>query len=300
VLGLAGLDPGCGRFDFAERSGLDAAVGDGAVDVTVDALGTCNRAAPFGVPVAITELNDPTQSDGTLRLLPDELSGYFWSHRGSSATAVVYLATRADFATPWSITPLQGLALTGNQLDPTISSDGSLLVLRRNAPGDDLFEAARVSPDTFAAATAISTLDTGATEVQPFLQVGGNELYFSSSRTGSGDIYRSTRTGMAFSAPTQVSELSTAFDEGDPVITPDGLTIYFRSDRPNPGGPAGYNIYTATRATIADPFGAASLVPSVNSDADDGPSWISLDGCRLYISSARAGTNDIYVSTRGT
>jgi hypothetical protein len=31
---------------------------------------------------------------------------------------------------------------------------------------------------------------------------------------------------------------------------------------------------------------------------DEGPSWISPDGCRMYISSNRAGNNDIYVAAR--
>jgi len=269
----------------------------GTLDAAPDALGTCNRAAPFGTPIAIAELNDPTKGDGTLRLLPDELSGYFWSFRAGS-NAQLYLATRPDLATPFAVTPVQGLALAGSALDPTISADGTLLVFRHNTPGDDLYEATRISPDTFNPAAAIANVDTGATEVQPFLQLGSAELYFSSDRTGNGDIYRSTQIGTAFGAPALVSELASTSDDGDPVIAPDGLTIYFRSSRA--AAPLGYNIYVATRATTGGTFGSAQLVPNVNSDSDDGPSWISPDGCRLYISSARAGTNDIYVSTRGS
>lgn len=281
----------CGRIHFAERQNPDD-----ARDAAVDALGTCDVAAPFGVPVPIAELNDPTHNDGTLRLLADELSGYFWSFRGGTSSAL-YLATRADLASPFSITPVQGLGLAGNLLDPTISSDGTLLVFRRSMPGDDLYEATRVAPETFTAGTAIASLDTGDTEVQPFMPLSGDVLVFSSSRTGGGDLYTSTRTGTAFSAPTQITELATTADEGDPVLSPDGLTLYFRSNRP--AAQAGYNIFVATRPTTADPFGPPDLVPNVSSDADDGPSWISPDGCRLYLSSDRAGTNDIYVSTRG-
>jgi len=297
-LACAGLDPGCGRLGFTERSGLDAGGLDAAMsDGAPDALDICDSEAPFGTPVAIAELNDPTHNDGTLRLLPDELSGYFWTFRGS-ANAQIYLATRPDLATPFSITPVQGLALAGSALDPSISADGTFLVFRHNSPGDDLYETTRAgSPDTFGPAAAIANLDTGATEVQPFLQLGGAELYFSSDRTGNGDIYRATEIGTAFGTPALVPELASTSDDGDPVIAPDGLTIYFRSSRP--ATPLGYNIYVATRTTTAGSFGSAQLVPNVNSDSDDGPSWISPDGCRLYISSARAGTNDIYVSTRG-
>jgi len=40
------------------------------------------------------------------------------------------------------------------------------------------------------------------------------------------------------------------------------------------------------------------LVENVNSAGDDGPSWLSPDGCRMYISSDRAGTNDVFVAQR--
>lgn len=290
---------GCGRIHFAERQELDAALdasGEAAFDGGGDASGTCDVSAPFGVPVAIAELDDPTSDDGTLRLLPDERSGYFWSFR-ASANAGLYLATRPDLATPFSITPVQGLGLAGNLLDPAVSADGALLVFRHSMPGDDLYEATRVAPDTFTTATAIASLNTSSTEVQPFLPLTDDVLVFSSSRSGGGDLYTATRTGTAFSAPVAIAELSTTSDEGDPVLAADGLTLYFRSDRPAASG--GYNIFVATRPTTGDLFGAPQLVPNVNSDADEGPSWISPDGCRLYLSSARAGTNDIYVSTRG-
>ena len=107
----------------------------------------------------------------------------------------------------------------------------------------------------------------------------------------------SKRNGTSFSSPMLVGGIASASDEGDPVVTPDGLTIYFRSNRAAPLG--GYNIYVATRVDVTDPFSDVQLVPNVNTDADEGPSWISPDDCRLYLSSDVAGSNDIYVATRG-
>ena len=81
------------------------------------------------------------------------------------------------------------------------------------------------------------------------------------------------------------------------MVSPDGLTIYFRSDRT--GEPfAGFNIFVATRPSIGGTFGPASIVPNINTNDDDGPSWLSADGCRLYISSYVGGNNDIFVATR--
>lgn len=119
-----------------------------------------------------------------------------------------------------------------------------------------------------------------------------------SCRTGNEDLYRSIRTGTSFSAPVLVAELSTQSSQGDPVITADGLTLYFRSDRP--AGFASFNIYVAMRPTLGDPFGPAVLALNVNGPGAEGASWSSPDGCRLYLTSDRAGTNDIYVATRGS
>lgn len=258
--------------------------------------GSCDLAAPFGTPVLIAELSDSVQPDGTLRLLPDELTGYFWSRR-SAGMSQIYVVSRPDLASPFTLELVTGVGGGANQVDPSISDDGSVMVLRQSGPGDDLYVATRVTVDTFTGTTAISSLNTASAEAQCFLPIGRDEIYFESTRTGAGDIYMATRTGTTFSPPTALMSLATPYDEGDPVVTADGLTIYFRSDRPAAFG--GYNIYTATRTDLGDTFGPATLVPNVNTSADDGPSWISPDGCRLYISSDAAGTNDVYVASRG-
>ncbi len=82
------------------------------------------------------------------------------------------------------------------------------------------------------------------------------------------------------------------------MLSEDGRTLYFRSDRPSAMG--GFNVFVATRPTIAAAFGAPVFVPNVNAAGDDGPSFISPDGCRIYLSSDRLGNNDIFVATRGT
>lgn len=287
----------CGRLEFEPTFLGDHDAGiDGAVVPAVDSGMACDPTAPFGSPTRIAELSSATEPDGTLRLMPDELSGYFW--RGTPPAQDIFLAERPDVASPFTVVIIQGLnSDASNDLDPTISSDGQVMVFRRNGPGDDLYLSTATSPSTFTAATALTGLNSASADAQGFMPIGRDELYFQSRRTGAGDIYMATRNGTTFVGPSLVAGVNTADEEGDPVITPDGLTIYFRSDRPSAAG--GFNIYTATRATPTGTFGPATLVPNVNTDDDDGPSWISLDGCRLYISSNAAGTNDVYVATRG-
>ena len=288
---------GCGRVAFDPTS--DATTGELARDAVPSPDGSqiaCDPTAPFGAPVAIAELNTPNQRDGTLRLLPDELSGYFWSYRNGGQADVFY-AQRAELQSPFTVSAVTGVNTSTNEIDPAISADGTLLLYRTNSPGDDLWMATATSPTTFTGATPIVALNSTSSDAQPYFQPGGNEVIFTSSRGGNGDLYRTIRTGTMFSPPARIAELATTFEEGDPVLSADGKTIYFRSTRPAPL--LDYNIYVATRASTADPFGAATLVPNVSSDREDGPSALSADGCRLYLSSDRAGTNDIYVATRG-
>lgn len=207
--------------------------------------------------------------------------------RGLAAAAV----------TPFTLEPVQGVNTASNELDPTLSSDGTVLVFRRNTPGDELWVATRSTPTTFTGAAALSILNTTSTEAQGFMPIGSDQLYFQSKRTMAGDIYTSTRTGTSFTTPILITELQTVNEEGDPAVTPDGLTIYFRSDRAAPF--AGFNIFSATRSTPTGTFGPVTLVPNINTSGNEGPSWISPDGCRLYLSSSAAGTNDVYVATRG-
>lgn len=285
------MSAGCGRVAFERIAPTDPA------DAAVDADSGCDLGAPFGTPKPIVELDDAALDDGTLRLMPDEQSGYFW-RRDVSNLANLYFAERTSLSTPFSFRPVQGVSSSFSTLDPTLTSDGTILVFRRSGPGNDLFVATRAgAPDSFTNVSGIAAINTAADETQSFMPLDRDELYFQSLRSGGGDIYVSTRVGTTFSAPTLVAGIASSDDDGDPVVTPDGLTIYFRSNRPAVIG--GYNIYVATRATTADPFGNAQLVPNVNTASDEGASWISPDGCRLYVSSDVAGSNDIYVSTRG-
>jgi hypothetical protein len=289
---------GCGRFGFDDAlRGADGGDGDAPPGDGTDAAGTvCVPGAPFGTPVPISELNT-TSPDGTLRLAPDELSGYFWSR--STGLSRIYYASRPALDQPFTVTQVTGLNTTNNDLDPTLATDRSILVFRHNIPGDELWTARRVDAVTFASPLAMANLNLASVEAQPYLQESGAELVFSSDRNGGNfDIWHSTRTGTTFATPIRMLELDASSAEGDPVMSTDGLTIYFRSDRPSPIG--GFDIYVATRTSTGVTFGAPTLVPNVNSTADDGPSYISTNGCRLYLSSDRNGNNDIFVATRGT
>lgn len=278
VLGAAS----CGRIDFDPRP--------------ADAPTRCDIGSPFGTPVLVAGL-DTAGIDVTLRLLPDELSGVFWTN--ASGDADIYSADRPDLATAFSIAPIPALESTAVDADPTISADGSFVVFDSSRPGlggFDLYESERDAM-SYQPPVLLTTLSGASTEGEANYSGSESALYFASDRSGASHLYRATRTGPAtYMAPQLVTELESSFEEFDPAPSADGLTMYFRSSRP--GGPGGTDIFVATRASLADPFGNIAVVPNVNDVTVDGPSYLSVDQCRLYFTSDRSGNPKIYVASR--
>ena len=119
-------------------------------------------------------------------------------------------------------------------------------------------------------------------------------LYFNRD----GDIYMAHRASptAAFGAPAKLAEVSgTGSYETGPQISGDGLTMYFASDRTG----ANLNIFVATRAQRADPFGAPTAVAELSSAVDDAGPSVTNDGLVAVVSSIRGGGNpDLYIATR--
>lgn len=148
-------------------------------------------------------------------------------------------------------------------------------------------------------------VNSGFEEFSPSLvEANGLAMLFFSSSRGDGvnhDIYVSTRqVDGSWGPATPVSELNSAAHDSRPNVRKDGLEIVFDSTRDGlPGGP---EIYTATRASVFEPWSMPQrLGTNVNSDAAETRAALSRDGKRLYFGSTRAGgqgSTDIYVSTR--
>jgi hypothetical protein len=290
---------GCGRIGFAQQ-GLtsDGPATDGLDGVPLDGPAPCDRTADFGPPVLLAGVSSDTSSEATMRLLPDELTGYLWTTRtGNIDLAKVTRAQRGD---TFTYQPFDELNTDDPEFEPTISSDDAVLVFRSNRPGgaggSDLYLADRALPGgPLVLRRQITELSSASADLQPFLTDA--ELLFISDRSGADRMYRSRRIADSFAAATEITELAVAgASDSDPVMTADGKTIYFGSTRP--GGIGGIDIWSASRLNDLAPFAAATLVANVNSVMTDAPSWISLDQCRLYMSSSRGGTADVYVATR--
>ena len=148
-------------------------------------------------------------------------------------------------------------------------------------------------------------MNTSSEELIPKTSLDGLSLYLVSNRPGTlggNDIWLSTRalTGASFGAPVNLgATINTASLDGGPDITADGLTLVFNSDRP--GGLGDRDMYIATRATTAAPFGSVvNLGPTINTAGDDFSPSLSADALSLFFTSDRPGgfgDLDLWVTT---
>lgn len=136
--------------------------------------------------------------------------------------------------------------------------------------------------------TPVNVVELGdaAVDDQPFLAIGGLEIFFTSSRAGGAggpDILRSTRasTAVAWDPPQFVIELNSAASDSGFSMTADGLEAYFLTT--GWGAPfAPQNaIFRATRTSPALPFGTPTLVTELSNANTHRDCEISFDGLTI-------------------
>ena len=113
------------------------------------------------------------------------------------------------------------------------------------------------------------------------------EIYFTSDRSGGGDLWYARRAnpGLPFDAPLALTDLNTDGFETSAAISADGLTLWFGSDRP--GGVGAIDVWAATRDSRASAWMAAVNVSSINSAADDIPRPPGLHETAMPMASTR-------------
>src|SRR5690606_12053049 len=133
--------------------------------------------------------------------------------------------------------------------------------------------------------------DPAQADFSPYVLPDGSALYFVGLRRDRPkSVYRSARSPAGeLGEPAVV----VSGEEDKPVVTQDELTLYHAG----PFGPV-TQVYVRSRASASDTFSAATVL-DVLGGQDDGqtwPTWISPDGCALYLTTNRNGNYDVYVA----
>jgi hypothetical protein len=280
--------------------------------------------SPWGTAQKIDEiagnhpdLNTPSL-DGCPIQSPDGLSLYMASNRaGGKGGLDIWVSTRKRRSQPWGAP--QNLPEPVNSASddfcPTPLRAGGLLFVSRRVVdgvtcgmGDIYFTRNKRThgwsePEHFACAPAgpNSVLDEqGPSYVQ-------GRLYFSrSSAAVPGDLYVSDKDGDTFGPAAAIAELNDAgANDIQPNVRKDGREIVFSSNRL--GGAGGQDIWSATRASVDDPWSApVNLGPNVNTSLGESRPSLSRKAEQLLFGRAGptgtgeggTGASDIYVATR--
>jgi Tol biopolymer transport system component len=295
VVGLAA----CGSV--GEEKVVDAKLADAKdVDAPPDAdTRRCDPTKPFGAPIPLEGANSAS-NDAWPTLTADELTVYFHSDRGGAGTLGsydVFVATRPSLTAAFGMPgPLANVNTSGPDECPSLTADGRFLYVDRFASGTtgwDIWVAQRANTTVdFGGPTRVDSLNSAGNvrEDNQFVLPDNSAMYFETNRTGNAEIFRAARNvGGTFETASSTLILA-ASDEISMAVTPDELTMYFASNAtPTLGG---YDIWMTKRSTTADGWGTPTHMTDLSTDTSDIVTWLSPDGCNIYLSRTVTGQAD--------
>jgi hypothetical protein len=293
---------GCGsvKSDSAGDASpsVDAAVDDGAMaDAAIDGPPPppCDLTKPFGTPMPVPGIHDPLGNDVHASLTADELTIYFASDREDHVNYHIYTATRAARNADFSgIGFAPGTFSMAGESHPSISSDGNTI----------FFDSFREPPTTGSVHVFRSTRANASVEfptpmsladnslIAPAILGDGSALYVANLENGG--LSRFDRMGAGFGSPQNVS-LNHRFSVKSPV-TRDDLLLFMSE-----GASVGNKILFTTRTAVTQAWPAPMPLAEIQPTAVLAePSWISPDGCRLYLTLQATSTDRsrIFFATR--
>ena len=255
----------------------------------------CDASTPFQTFTTLPGNVNTASEDAFPTLTDDELTLYFQRSPAGGGNPTFFVAQRAttmaDFTNPVPVSELADGRLNST---PTVTPKGDALYFGSDS---DIRMAKSVGVGRFGVAMPVPGLSGAESENAPALFGSGDELWLSIFVDGGLHLRRSALSSDGgFGAPERITELESASYESGAASTRDGLTVYFGSARP--GGSGAGDIWVARRASRTAPFSDISPLAEVNSTFEEAPGWLSADACRLYFTTTRLGTYDIYLATR--
>ena len=201
--------------------------------------------------------------------------------------------------------PVEHLNTPDNEGSQAISADGKLIVFtacnrQGGYGGCDLYFSETVNGKVMPVKNLGPLINTKLLETQPSLSPDGRTLYFiraDSGWKGGSDIWMSSRQPDGkWGQPIKLdSTINSAEQEQSPFMHPDGKTLYFTSK--GHVGMGGFDVFYARMKPDGTWGEPENLGYPINTAADEGAVFVTLDGRTAYISSTKAGgygESDIY------
>lgn len=271
--------------------------------LAVSAPVVAKQFAAWGPPSSAgLESVNTTALEGCAMQSPDGLSLYFASNRaGGYGDLDIWVAYRADTGDAWGVPENLGDTINSALTDfcPTpVRGKGLFFVSAREGGGDIYF--ARLNP----AHGWTTPLNLGSNVNSPTLGEAGPSYFEADGRaflyfSRGPDIYASEQASdgsWGLAAP--VAELNSAASDNRPNVRKNGLEVVFDSNRA--GGSGGQDIWTATRASVAEPWLTPINLAVLNTSAGELRASFSWDGSTLYFgrSPGPVGSSDLLFTTR--
>lgn len=202
---------------------------------------------------------------------------------------------------PWSgVARIAELSSSEQDAAAELSADGVTMRFTSDRGGSfDVYAAARVQRGLpWGAPVRIAELSSGDQDWNAFVLPDGLKVYLNSQRSGGGsyDIWYATRASTSDSwGPMQrAAELSTTAAEGDMWVDPTDRVIVFDSTRDGDS-----NLFMATRASAAEPWGDPVPISELNTAAHERDPAMSADlRTLLFTRDVGGGNIDIFIATR--
>ena len=189
--------------------------------------------------------------------------------------------------------PLQGLNSSLNEGTQSISADGRSLVFtacnRREGMGSCDLYYVQINGNYFTAPVNMgSPVNSSAWDSQSSLSADGKTLYFASERAGGlgdRDIWKSEQQADgSWGKPVNLGpDINTSQGDQAPFIHPDGQTLYFMSN--GHPGMGGFDLYISRRQADGSWGKPQNLGYPINTKANEGAIFVSLDGAKAYFTS---------------
>jgi WD40 repeat protein len=207
---------------------------------------TSRRAAatdPWQPPTRVGEL-DSADSDWAPAVSLDGLRIWFASDRSTVPRGQIWRATRPNRAAPWN-PPAAVAELASGSVDfaPAVDATETTMYLssdRANAGATiggadfDIYVSTRAAPSAgWGWPMPVPGVGSDGDEYDPFVAQAGLVVFFTSMRSGMGDIYWSSRRSLAeaFAPPTALDDLNSSEYDSDSSLSLDLGYMMFSSTR---------------------------------------------------------------------
>ncbi len=264
----------------AAPGGVDAAPADGPVTPPLPT-------GPFGAPTKVSVISTAGGNEDDATLNADETEMIFAINVNNKD---LYTSKRANAQAAWGApVALSVLNGAGSDSAARLSADG-LTIYYGSERGN--------SEDIYFSTRANAAAAWGAPQLMPAVNSttgddrwynpcgGGYVLVSDRLNQGDYDLYEGTNG----QAPVRLAISTMVQDDLSPFLTADCLIMYWHHDG---------DLYKATRTAVGQQWMAAGKATDLSRDgSSEQDPWMSADRRRIYYTSDRDGTWDVFMATR--